>query len=856
MGNISTFGTFTTIKLGIYAASRGFSVTGNNISNVNTKGYTRQQIDQKSMHVGGTDRYLSANDIRIGNGAFVTGISQLRDPFLDIQYRTEMASVGANSALMDGYKRLEDVLNEVFRGEDENGNPGPGIIEAQLNDIVSQIENLATQGPGLEYYDTLVRSSVETLCRTFKSYATDLEAARQDLDTEFRQDLDTVNSILKSIRNLNEQIRTANVYGSDALEQKDERNNLIDQLSEYMRIEVIYGVEKLGGQEVEKLTIRLKGDEPLIGDDLSEAEKINKINKSTLIDGIFGTQLSIAQVPAIDENGNNVYEEDEEGNQVLKMVDSPFYDLILGPLTDRRLNIMETASETVDYEEPAGTPVTFNKKEDAENKVDMLPTVIKDGIRYSYSVATNREVSEPKQVKKDDPTYTFDDRKEALDKKEALEKLSPAEQAKELGITLADGQTYKFTVNKSPDDPAKYVVNYTVTTTTYHIQEKRETLSQPVELMDNTLYGSLQSKRELLTEEGEFASAEDAQRDTNATSKRGIPYYQKALDALANKFAEIMNKANGFEPETVTEGEKFTTTAPTKLIRCTTRTPADATSDTVLYLKAMQKADGNWYFLTTENCNLTEEQLKVPQECVDGKTLDLTTAGGNDDDDLWVHLGGKNGGPVTDRHGVEVTSNDTDYKNWNELEEVTGWVSKTKTVWNQVKEDPFKRAGVLISNDRNKDNAENITASNISIAHSWATGVTRIVQDFNSSDSTAQENYRDLLVAMTSGVHDFKPSDIGVHDAYHADQAYFRGTLQGMLTNMNEQLATDTHVTNTMLTNYNTTADELWIERDAISGVDLNDEAMNMMQYQKAYSAACRCMTTFDSMLDKLINGT
>ena len=43
---------------------------------------------------------------------------------------------------------------------------------------------------------------------------------------------------------------------------------------------------------------------------------------------------------------------------------------------------------------------------------------------------------------------------------------------------------------------------------------------------------------------------------------------------------------------------------------------------------------------------------------------------------------------------------------------------------------------------------------------------------------------------------------------------------------------------------------------DSISGVDLNDEATSMMQYQKAYAAACRMMTTLDQALDKLINGT
>ena len=49
---------------------------------------------------------------------------------------------------------------------------------------------------------------------------------------------------------------------------------------------------------------------------------------------------------------------------------------------------------------------------------------------------------------------------------------------------------------------------------------------------------------------------------------------------------------------------------------------------------------------------------------------------------------------------------------------------------------------------------------------------------------------------------------------------------------------------------------EIDTSRDGVSGVDLNDEAMNMMQYQKAYSAACRLMTAIDEAIDRLINNT
>ncbi|MEI3363427.1 MAG: flagellar basal body rod C-terminal domain-containing protein [Oscillospiraceae bacterium] len=62
--------------------------------------------------------------------------------------------------------------------------------------------------------------------------------------------------------------------------------------------------------------------------------------------------------------------------------------------------------------------------------------------------------------------------------------------------------------------------------------------------------------------------------------------------------------------------------------------------------------------------------------------------------------------------------------------------------------------------------------------------------------------------------------------------------------------------TSTLLDNYYAASVTLDTSRDSVSGVDLNDEAMNLMQYSKSYNAACRLMTTLDSVLDKLINGT
>ena len=59
--------------------------------------------------------------------------------------------------------------------------------------------------------------------------------------------------------------------------------------------------------------------------------------------------------------------------------------------------------------------------------------------------------------------------------------------------------------------------------------------------------------------------------------------------------------------------------------------------------------------------------------------------------------------------------------------------------------------------------------------------------------------------------------------------------------------------TTAVLTNYTVTQNELYNNRESVSGVDLNDEATNLMVYQKAYTAACRLMTTLEEALDALM---
>ena len=127
----------------------------------------------------------------------------------------------------------------------------------------------------------------------------------------------------------------------------------------------------------------------------------------------------------------------------------------------------------------------------------------------------------------------------------------------------------------------------------------------------------------------------------------------------------------------------------------------------------------------------------------------------------------------------------------------------------------------------------------------------KIAACVNSGDFSNIEH----IIVLMDGKQEYKPNEIET-GAVDGTTPYFKGSFQEFLTSLQGTLAKDIKSTTTLLDNYSAAATELDTSRDSVSGVDLNDEAVNMMQYQKSYSAACRMMTTLDEALDKLINGT
>ena len=773
MAVIGTFGSFTAARLGIYASQSSLNVTGNNIANINTKGYTRQRMDLVSLHSDGNIRYANSYNLNIGYGVLAEGVSQLRDPFLDIRFRDENAKVGSYQAKLDCLEQMASILDEVGKGTGEFG-----IIEAQFNDLLAQLENF-NGNAGVDVYDTTVRGSAESLTKLFRDYAEGLKTVENNKLNQLKEDVKTVNSLLTRIRDLSEQIREAGIHGDKALELRDDRNVYIDELSAYMKIDVSYDMEKIDEfSSVERINISIAGSgNPPI----------------KLIQGIYGTQLTMPDTTAA---RNPAYDpSNPKCNRYISQESDPASGKIL--YTDNEREALRDANGDLVWNNAKGQTTL-------------------QGLGYTGTLDQQFEEKFAKYlILNDDGTvqgYTND-----------------PDQATQVDNAVEGSEENRLWMSLEPlkDARGKFMKDQ------YH-----KDITESVDLTDNQLYGSLQAIREFLTEKGEFSSADDRLFDPEATQKRGVQYYKKSLDALAKKFADELNKANRLDFGQVSEAYKQN--ANGEFIDKDGNVIRDKDGNAITAAEFDDLADD-----IAELDSLREELKKVLADKTDPdrdqKLEDLRK-------------------DIADLENKDIPGRSEALYEKMELLRQSGDLT---TEW------AFYNGGVLFSNHGDTNDPTGINASNITIANSWSTGDVRIlntkkpdtlIEDPNGgpdkvlSHTTADDNIYHIINLINKDF-DYLPSEI-VDNAADGTKKYFTGSFQERLSDINSILALDGQTTATLYNNTTTQALVLENSRQSVSGVDLNDEATNMMVFQKSYAAACQLMTTLDSMLDKLINDT
>jgi flagellar hook-associated protein 1 len=247
----STFAGFTTAQLAMQASQKSLDITGQNIANINTTGYTRQRLDIVSLNTQNGSFYSSKTSTNVGYGVDITGVSQIRDPYLDIQYRNQISKVGA----ADSKQSALDLVNNIF---DETTRDAIKIGLSNLSSNLSQLSNPTNVSN--QIFDNTVRSSSQILVNYFNQNAAALADAENQLISSLADtDIPAVNSILTEITKLNETIKNSQVLGNTALELIDARNMMLDDLASYLPIEVKYTTQHFsGGTSVDILNVSFR----------------------------------------------------------------------------------------------------------------------------------------------------------------------------------------------------------------------------------------------------------------------------------------------------------------------------------------------------------------------------------------------------------------------------------------------------------------------------------------------------------------------------------------------------------------------------------------------------------------------
>ena len=898
MAIIGTFGSYTAARLGIYASQASLNVTGNNIANVNTNGYTRQRMDLRSIYGGAVDRYVSKYSVNIGYGVLTEGVSQLRDPFIDIRYRTEQSNQGQNEFKLKGLDELAATLDEVGDGKGQFG-----VIERQFNDLLAQLQNLSEK-TGSQEYDTLVRKSAETLTNLIRNASKKLGEAYQGQVGEFEANVKEVNTILTNIRNLNESIRKANICGDKALELRDERNLQIDKLSKLVKINVTYDMERIDQYtEVERLNIHLANDK---GEDVAE-----------LVRGIFVGQLSYQKEPELNTgnydttkpNGpTNMYYLDKDGNPTddidkANMVESPsakeHFDLQIDELKNRWDVVFKDektgdVSEVYDIQDTdmigglqAIRELLTEEGEFASTgDLGLDPNAdIKRGIPYyqkSLDALANRFaeiMNEANQlpIKDLSAAYQTDANGLFLNNKDPQTALT-------ITLTLDDGITVNvrgtdkdgnllddtgaILKNKNGDDLNASMLSY---------KEKQQILTQ---LQEN---GKLTEEYEWykggpLFTIGDKADTTDGIVASNITISH----------AWANRQIQVMNTLRPDSiityPPTAAQYETGGVTWPSANAAPNTTEPLKIAGITVAGAVGTDNLEGllnqivtdynatksGWTASLNENKNglvftfdtpgVLPEGTKLPegvtvpvpaspavyeskaQAWTNPKEGDTITIGGHTY--TVVHPAPKDLPTLLENFVKDYNANAAGNADW------TASVGADGKVLFTAKQAGTPGPATVPAGTTQKSPAADATTRIDDLRLKTAGEDEREV---TISHSTANDNI-DHIISQIGKKFEYDAAGFPGSDA--ESNVYFTGTFQEYFTNMSHVLATDQETTSIVLNNHDVQLLKESNNRQSVSGVDLNDEATSMMQFQKSYQAACKLLTTLDAMLNTLINNT
>jgi flagellar hook-associated protein 1 FlgK len=217
---MSTFSGISTALSALYAQRRGLDVTGQNIANVNTAGYSRQRADLTASEANGVASLWSVSQ-GVGSGVQITNVGRLRDGFLEDRARAEHARSAYLDTRSSSLQDIEQVLAE----------PSDTGIAHQLGDLWAGFADVSNN-PGSEAPRSQLLQRAQTIAGTLNQSSSALSRQWNAQREQVESLVVEINSAATGVGDLNQAIIRATQAGLPSNELADRRDVLTQRLSE------------------------------------------------------------------------------------------------------------------------------------------------------------------------------------------------------------------------------------------------------------------------------------------------------------------------------------------------------------------------------------------------------------------------------------------------------------------------------------------------------------------------------------------------------------------------------------------------------------------------------------------------
>jgi flagellar hook-associated protein 1 FlgK len=209
----STFSGLTSAYSGLVAARQGLAVTGENITNASTPGYSRE-VETTSANSPVSESMFTTG-AQVGNGVSINGVTRVDSSLLDAQVRTTAASSGYATEQSTAMDSIESALNE----------PGANGLSTTLQSFWSAWQNVSTQSTSEASATTVIAAGQQVASQLADGYtatSNQWASTRSNVDST----VTSINTAASQIAELNGQIRSTLAAGGNAGALQDQQNTL------------------------------------------------------------------------------------------------------------------------------------------------------------------------------------------------------------------------------------------------------------------------------------------------------------------------------------------------------------------------------------------------------------------------------------------------------------------------------------------------------------------------------------------------------------------------------------------------------------------------------------------------------